>query len=371
MRICLIAPLPPFRGGIAKYCYSLALELEKRHDLLLLSYARQYPEFLYGNKGQVDPEIDRNRIKSEFSDLSYDIDSINPLSWIRTVEKIAFFKPDAVILPWWVVYWAPMYLFLLHSLRKKGIRIIFLCINVFEHEDNPLKKFLTKLVLGRVDAMIVHSGQEKEEILQFNPAATVRIHPLPLFTYAAGSGAKSDGNLHLLFFGFVRPYKGLDILFEAIGILRDRRISLKIVGEFWNEKDEYLAGIKNLGIADKVDIVDRYVSEKEMSGYFAWADLVALPYRRSRTSGIIATAYGFGKPVLATDVGGFHEVVRDGFTGRIVPPGNPRAFADGIEWFLNNREVDFTGNIAQFAAERMSWSSLADLLEELNDHNEP
>jgi len=366
MRICLIAPLPPFRGGIAKYCYSLALELGKRHDLLLLSYARQYPEFLYGKKSQVDPDVDRDSIKSEFMKLSYDIDSINPLSWVRTMETITSFKPDAVIFPWWVVYWAPMYLYLLHSLRKRGIRVIFLCINVFEHEDNPVKKALTKLILGRVDAMIVHSEQEKREILEFNPTATVRKHLLPLFIYDIGPNQRHDGNLHLLFFGFVRPYKGIDILLEAVGILRGRDISLKIVGEFWNDKDVYLTRIKDLGIADKVEIVDRYVTDEEMSGYFAWADLVALPYRKSRTSGIIATAYGFGKPVLATDVGGFHEVVRDGLTGRIVTPDNPRAFADGIEWFIANREVDFAGNIAQFAADRMSWSSLVDTIEEFN-----
>jgi glycosyltransferase involved in cell wall biosynthesis len=259
-----------------------------------------------------------------------------------------------------------MYLYLLHSLGKRGIRVIFLCINVFDHEDNPVKKALTKVILGKVDAMIVHSEQEKEEILEFNPTATVRKHLLPLFTYPAGSCANPDGNLHLLFFGFVRPYKGLDILLEAIGILRDRGISLKIVGEFWSDKDAYLTAIKNLGIDDKVEIVDRYVTEEEMSGNFAWADLVALPYRKSRTSGIIASAYGFGKPVLATDVGGFHEVVRDGLTGRIVTPDNPQAFADGIEWFLANREVDFAGNIAQFAAEKMSWSSLAEMIDEFN-----
>jgi glycosyltransferase involved in cell wall biosynthesis len=366
MRICLIAPLPPFRGGIAKYCYSLALELGKRHDLLLLSYARQYPEFLYGKKSQVDPDVDRDSIKSEFSNLSYDIDSINPLSWFRAVERITAFKPDVVILPWWVVYWAPMYLCFLQSLGKRGIRVIFLCINVFEHEDNPVKKALTKVILGRVDAMIVHSEQEKKEILEFNPTATVRKHLLPLFSYEAGSDQRDDGNLHLLFFGFVRPYKGLDILLEAIGNLRGRDISLKIVGEFWSDKGVYLTRIKDLGIADKVEIVDRYVTEEEMTVYFAWADLVALPYRKSRTSGIIATAYGFGKPVLATDVGGFHEVVRDGLTGRIVTPDNPQAFADGIEWFLANREVNFAANIAEFTSRNMSWSSLVEIIEEFN-----
>jgi len=370
MKICLIAPVPPFRGGIAKYCYSLAQELEKRHELLLLSYARLYPGFLFGGKSQIDPTVDRNRIQSEFSNLSYNIDSVSPLAWFRTAEKIAAFKPDAVIFPWWVVYWIPMYLYLLHSLRKQGIRVLFLCINVFEHEDNRVKKFLTKLTLRRVDAMIVHSDQEKGEILSFHPTARVRKHLLPLFSYDAGTGSRNDGKFHLLFFGFVRPYKGLDILLEAVGILKDSSISLKIVGEFWKDKDEYLACIKELGIADKVDIVDRYVPDEEISCYFAWADLVALPYRKSRTSGIIATAYGFGKPVLASDVGGFNEVVSDCYTGRIIAPDNPQAFAEGIEWFLTNREVDFAGNIAEFASREMSWSSLVDMIEKLTGDNE-
>ena len=366
MKICLIAPVPPFRGGIAKYCYSLAQELEKRHELLLLSYARLYPGVLFGGKSQIDPVVDRDRITSEFSNLSYDINSVSLSSWFRTAEKIASFKPDAVIFPWWVVYWAPMYLYLLHSLKKKGIMVLYLCINVFEHEDNPVKKFLTKLILGRVDAIIVHSEQEQGEILAFNPTATVRKHLLPLFSYVPRSVSRQDDTLHLLFFGFIRPYKGLDILLEAIGMLSARDISLKIVGEFWNNKDEYSLLIEKLGIADNVEIVNRYVSDDEMSGYFAWADLVVLPYRKSRTSGIIATAYGFGKPVLATDVGGFHEVVRDGVTGRIVAPDNKQALAEGIEWFLSNREVDFAGNIAEFTSREMSWKSLVDVIEEFN-----
>jgi glycosyltransferase involved in cell wall biosynthesis len=364
MKICLIAPVPPFRGGIAKYCYSLAQELGKRHELLLLSYARLYPAVLFGGKTQTDPAIDRDRIQSEFDNLSYDIDSVNPLSWLRTADKISSFDPDTVIFPWWVAYWTPMYLCLIQSLRKKGIRVLFLCINVFEHEDNPVKKFMTRLVLRRVDAMIVHSDKEKGEILEFDPTARVRKHLLPLFTYQAVPETRDDGNLHLLFFGFVRPYKGLDILLKAIAILKDRAVSLKIAGEFWNGKDEYLAIIEEYGIADKVDIIDRYLSDHEMSRCFAWADLVVLPYRKSRTSGVIATAYGYGKPVLATDVGGFHEVVNDGCTGKIVPPDNPQAFAEGIEWFLANREGDFAGNIAEFTAREMSWSSLVDMIED-------
>jgi glycosyltransferase involved in cell wall biosynthesis len=368
MKVCLLAPLPPFRGGIAKYCYSLAQELEKRHELLLLSYRRQYPALLYGRRSQLAAESATVSISAEFSRLSYDIDSASMLSWIATVRTITAFEPDLVILPWWVVYWTPMYLFLLYSLKKRRIKVIFLCINIFEHEDNALKKLLTKIVLGRIDAMLVHSEQEKELALAINPRATVRKHLLPLFTYHTCSGSTHDKDLHLLFFGFVRQYKGLDILLKAIGILKNHDISLKIAGEIWQDKDRYSSLINTSGITDKVEIIDRYLSDAEMSEFFAWADVVVLPYRISRTSGVIATAYGYGKPVLVTDVGGFREVVQEGLTGKIVPPGEPQALAEGIEWFLANREIDFPGNIAEFTARTMSWRSLVDTIEECTGH---
>ena len=363
MKICLIAPIPPFRGGIAKYCYSLATELEKRHELLLLSYQRQYPALLFGNKPQTDPAIDPENVKKEFSDLSYHLDSANPASWAATSKRIIAFRPDLVILPWWVVYWAPMYLYLLHTCNKKGIRVVFLCINVFEHEDSGLKKFLAKLVIKRIDAIIVHSEQERKQILAFHPAASVRKHLLPLFQYDAKPSSGRNKHLNLLFFGFVRPYKGLDTLLQAVGILKSLDIKLRIAGEFWNDKDAYAGLIGELDISEKVEIVDRYVPDDEMSRYFSDADLVVLPYRKSITSGVIATAYGYGKPVLATDVGGFHEVILDGYTGKIVPPDDPRALADGIEWFMANRQTDFEDNIFRFTSQKMSWNSLVDTIE--------
>lgn len=366
MRVCLIAPVPPFRGGIAKYCHSLAKELEKRHELLLLSYKRQYPKILFGNKSQIDPDVDRSLIINEFNRLSFDIDSANLFSWIETSQEIVSFNPDILILPWWVAYWAPMYLYLIHSLKKKGIKVVFLCINVFEHEDNSFKKFLTKLALKRIDSIIVHSEQERSEILEFNSSATVKKHLLPLFEYDSKPTAKRDKNLNLLFFGFVRPYKGLDTLLKAVGILKDYDISLKIAGEFWDGKAEFLKLVSELDISEKVEIIDRYIPDDEMTRYFSWADLVVLPYRKSITSGIIATAYGFRKPVLATNVGGFHEIVKDGYTGKLVPPDDPKSLADGILWFLTNKQIDFAGNIVKFTSEKMSWSSLVDMIEEFN-----
>jgi glycosyltransferase involved in cell wall biosynthesis len=363
MKICLIAPIPPFRGGIAKYCYSLAQELEKRHELLLMSYKRQYPELLYGRKSQVDPACDTDRISREFKQLSYDIDSASILSWRATSKKIAAFAPDLVILPWWVTYWAPMYAYLLFSLKKKGIKIVFLCINIFEHEDNALKKLATKLVLGRVDSIIVHSEQEKKTALGINPRATVIKHLLPLFMYDAMPVSRDKTRLNLLFFGFVRPYKGLDTLLKAVGILKGHDISLTIAGEFWDGKAEFIKLVNDLDISEKVELIDRYIPDDEMRRFFSSADLVVLPYKRAVTSGIIATAYGFGKPVLATSVGGFHDIVKDGYTGKLVPPDDPQSFADGIVWFLNNRHIDFEENILHFTSKNMSWSSLVDVIE--------
>jgi len=366
MKICLIAPVPPFRGGVARYCYSLAKELDKRHDLLLLSYKRQYPGLLYGKKNQIDPDSASGDLLNEFKNIAYDIDSVNIWSWFKTSKTILAFNPDIIILPWWVAYWAPMYLYLLSSLRKKGIRVVFICINVFEHEDNAVKNLLTKITLRSVDSFVVHSEQERCELLKISPQATVRKHLLPLFEYGVKTDIRHDTATNLLFFGFVRPYKGLDTLLQALAILRGHDIKLRIVGEFWNDKAQYIELIKKLGISDHIEIIDRYVPDNEMSRYFSWADLVVLPYRRSITSGVIATAYGYGKPVLSTNVGGFHEVIQDGYTGKIVPPDDPQSLADGIRWFLANKQIDFANNISVFAAQQMSWSSLVDTIEEFN-----
>ncbi|HWI41572.1 MAG TPA: glycosyltransferase family 4 protein [Verrucomicrobiae bacterium] len=347
---------------MSRYCYYLAKAIQEKHELLLLSYSRLYPRMLYGKKSQVDSSVDVETIKREFGRLEYGIDSASPASWIATMAEITAFGPEVVILPWWVTYWTPMYACLLAFLKKRKIRAVLLCINVYEHESSFIKKLLADFVIRRAPNVVVHSEEERREVLAINGRAAVAKHLLPLFEYSPCRSAESDGVLRILFFGFVREYKGLDVLLHAIRLLRDRAVSLRIVGEFWEGKDKYLALIEQLGISSRVEVFDGYVPDTEIDEHFAWADLVALPYRRSRTSGIIATAYGFGKPVLATDVGGFREVVQEGLTGKIVPPGDADAFAAGIGWFMDNRAIDFAGNIAVFAGRCMSWRSLADLV---------
>ena len=368
MKICLIAPVPPLRGGIAKYCYSLAVELEKRHELLLLSYRRQYPTLLYGSKNQRDQSYNPADVQAQFSNLSYNIDTVSIISWRKTARIIGQFGPDIVIFPWWVVYWAPMYIYLMRYLKRRGVRCLLICINVFEHEDSFVKKILSKYVIRQADLLLVHSQQELKQLHGINNHASIRKHLLPLFSYDSVTAPRSDCSLHLLFFGFVRPYKGLDILLRALALTRDLDVVLKVAGEFWDGKEECLTLVSELGLSGRVEIVDRYLSDTEMSSYFSWADLVVLPYRTTKTSGVIATSYGFGTPVLATNVGGFHEVVEDGFTGKLVAPNDPQAIAEGIRWFNDNRDINFKDNIASFVEHRMSWRSLVDSVEEMVEH---
>lgn len=371
MKVCLIGPIPPFRGGVSKYCYSLARELEARHELLLLSYRRQYPALLYGNKPQLDAAYDRKAMAEEFRHVSYDIDSLQLSSWMSTARRIDSFFPDLVILPWWVTYWTPMYVWMMRHMKRRGIKCLLLCINVYEHEDSLIKKILTQFVLKHADTMLVHSKQELAEAQALNDRAAIVEHPLPVFRYGGSTSPRSTGSsLHLLFFGFVRPYKGLDMLLRAMVLVTGLDVKLKAVGEFWRGKKEYLGLIRELGISDKVEVVDCYVSDEEMARYFAWADVVVLPYREARTSGVIATAYGYGIPVLATDVGGFGEVVVDGHTGRLIPAHDTQAIADGIRWFYGNRQVDFKENIRSFVEQQMSWRSLVDTIEQMVAHTD-
>ena len=368
MKICLIAPVPPFRGGIAKYCHSLAQELEKRHELLLLSYSRQYPTFLYGARPQLDLSSDRRGVRSEFQNASFDIDSVRPATWRNAAARIETFAPDVIILPWWVTYWTPLYAWLMRRFRQQGIRCLLLCINVYDHEDSPLKKLLTRYILRRGDLLIVHSEQEREELRKIAPSTPLRKQLLPIFSYPVPPLPRETEprrTLNLLFFGFVRSYKGLDLLLRAVALVTEFDLHLSVVGEFWDGREEYLRQIRELGITDRVTVVDGYVTDDAMADSFGRADVVVLPYRASKTSGVIATAYGFGRPVLATDVGGFSEVVKDGYTGKLVEASDPRAMADGIRWFCNNREINFTENIASFVAEQMSWEALVKTIEEM------
>jgi len=371
MNICLIGPSYPFRGGISHYMTLLYRHLRVRHDVQFFSFKRQYPKWLFPGKTDIDPssfpirEEHTNRI----------IDSINPFNWIQVAGKIIKLQPDLLIIPWWVSFWAPQFCTISFIVKLfTHTKILFLCHNVVEHESKWIDKALTRIVLRNGNFYIVHSKEDQQNLLSIFSEAQVRktFHPTyDVFNLGYFDPNKVrreygiEGNV-ILFFGFVREYKGLKYLLKALPeVLSKIDITLLIVGEFWKNKNQYIDLIKNLRIEDKIIIVDKYVPNEEVGKYFSAADVVVQPYVSATGSGIVQIAFGFNKPVISTGVGSLLEVVEDGKTGYLVSPGSSSELAKAIvKFFENKKSGEFIENIKK-ENYRFSWDRIVDAIEEL------
>lgn len=369
-KILMIGPVYPYKGGIAHYTGLMYRALSEQNEVYMMSYRLQYPKLLF-RREQKDYGNDTFKIDG----TDFFINTASPFNWICTAARIRRMKPDLVIFQWWHPYFAPCYWVVCRLLRK--IRVLFVCHNVFPHERFLFDKFLTKCALGRGNCFIVQSSQDEADLLSIKKDAIYRkmVHPtynvFKLHDLTRKDGREllgyDDDQKLLLFFGFVREYKGLKHLLRAMPAvtkqLPDAR--LLVVGDFAGDKDDYLGMISELGIGDCVDIYDGYVPDKEVERYFAASDLVVLPYESATQSGIVQIAYGFEKPVIATNVGGLPEVVRDGQTGYVVETGNCSALAEKIvQFFLEEKQEVFRTAICM-EAERYSWERMAEGIEEL------
>lgn len=367
MRISIIGPTYPFRGGVAQYSTLLTKELAKRHHVLLVSFKRQYPDFLFPGKSNFDPG------EPLLKDLpvEYIVDSMNPLTWESAVRRIKAYRPDMVLFHWWVVFWAPQFSYMAARLRK-GIRapeIVFLCHNVLEHESSLIKKNITRHVFSLADRFITHCLEETrrlEAILANETPIVTAFHPtFRDFCLNAPSKQQSKKRLGLsgdvlLFFGFVRKYKGLNVLLEAMSyVVGIKKVHLLVVGEFWEDKVEYLSQVERLNLKEHVTLVDAYVPNETARLYFAAADLVVQPYLHASGSGVAQLAYGFDRPVIATRVGSLPEVIEDRVNGRIVPPNDPQTLASVIIESLDPEILETLSWNCRQTKEKYSWEEMA------------
>lgn len=369
MKIILIGPTYPYRGGIAHYTTLLCRELRKYHEVKFISFKRQYPKILFPGMSDLDPS--NNPVKID--NVDYLLDSMNPLTWLKVFRTIKDYNPDKIIIPWWVAYWMPPFwsiVFLVKRYLKS--EIVFICHNVVEHESNSFKKMATKAVLSRAHRLITHSKEDTQrlyDLLGKHVNAITAFHP----TYTdlsddrytkekAKERLRLTGNV-LLFFGFIREYKGLNVLLEAISMIpKDNNVRLLIVGEFWKNKKKYLDEINLFGLSGKVKIVDEYVPNEEIGLYFAAADMVVQPNISASGSGIIQIAYGFDRPVIATNVGSLPEVVEEGINGFIVEPGDARGLAEAIQRSLDPHTLYQLSRNAVKTKEKFSWKSMAKIV---------
>jgi len=352
------------------YTSLLYQELIKKHNVEFISFKKLYPSLLYPGKSDKDFKS-KELLTTQAIKL---LDPTSPFSWFVTYKKIKKYSPDVVIFSWWVSFFAPSY-FILSTLIKSfsNVKILFLCHNVIEHETNIIKRWITKSVLQKGDCFIVHSIKDSIYLQKAIPDKKIRkvFHPLyDVYNYDNLSKEKARAILEensdiILFFGFVREYKGLKYLIKAFSKLSPSfDLKLYIIGEFWQNKDEYIQLIKKFNLQDKIIIRDSYIANEEVQIYFSASDIVVLPYLSATGSGIVKIAYGFNKPVIVTDTGALSEVVEDCKTGFIVPPENSDAITSKLEQFYSMNDKDkFSKYIAEYK-KQFSFSKITKQIEE-------
>jgi D-inositol-3-phosphate glycosyltransferase len=373
MRWALLGPLHPYRGGIAHYGALLAEELARQDETHAFNFSRLYPKLLFPGKTQYDESDSPFTMPAPRL-----LGSLDPLSWRRTASAIADAEPDALVCHWWHPFFGPAYgsvLRRLGKLRPECARLL-LCHNVLPHERSRVDLLLGRRALGAADGFLVHSESDAENLRELLPGAPMRVHPHPRYEAFAGDapdretaraqlGIGPDEKV-ALFFGYVRAYKGLDLALRALALCKEPGLRLWVVGEFYEDRAPYDSLINELGLDDRVRIVDRYVANEEVAAYFQAADLVLQPYRSATQSGIAQIAFAFGKPVLATAVGGLPEQIEDGVSGLLVPPDDLPALATAMDRYFSDPALAarLAKGIAAAAA-RFSWRGLAGSLREL------
>lgn len=378
MRICIVGPTYPYRGGIAHYTTLLVKHMRVAgHWAKLYSFTRQYPRWLF--PGKTDKDTSTSPLKV---DCEYVLDPINPFTWWHLYRKVRADAPDVLLLQWWVPYWTPCLTMISHWIKRHTkIRIVYICHNVVPHDGGGmLDRRLAITVLRRGDAFIVHSEQDRHRLQALLPNASVFKAQIPSYAEVATnplSTTPNDDLRHqlgladtcpvLLFFGFVRPYKGLEYLIQALPlILAQRTVHLLVVGEFWSPLEFYQRFAHEFGVEQAITFINRYLPNEELKPYFDIADVVVLPYVSATQSAVVQLAFGFGKPVITTHVGGLPEVVHDGVNGLIVPPQDERAIAEAVlRFYREELAAPLTAHIRDsFQYDNSSWQALVQTIEE-------
>ena len=355
MKIALIGPAYPIRGGNALLVAHLYESLAATNDVQVISYSRLYPGFLFPGVRQTD--ISGVAIKKH--PAVHIIDCLNPFTWRKAARLAALMNPDMLVVTWW----NPFFGFIVRvitSAFKRRIKkpVVIIAENVISHEGRWIDVFLTKIALQTADRFLVLSKVVEDGIKKLYPHIKVFRSSLPIYDcyqtpeqltqQQAQEQLELKGKNVLLFFGYIRQYKGLMNIIEALPIIRKQASNahLLVVGEFYDNPQPYLDTIKRLGLDNNITIINEYVANEAVHLYFTAANLAVLPYNEATQSGILSIAYGFSKPVVITDVGGLAELVDDGKTGFIVPPHNIPKLADSvIKYFNENCEQNFSHNI--------------------------
>lgn len=374
-KIILIGPAYPYRGGNALFVTHTYQSLKNHFDVRIYNYKLLYPSFFFPGTTQ----FDKSREKVFQVPSTRVVNSINPFNWLKVASLLKKENADIVVFDWWHPFFGICHgviSFLIRKIYKN--KILFITENVVSHEANVLDKFLTRIGLNYSSKFLALSEIVEKEVQHYSKKKKVYRSELPVYDCYKKDEVRdinklklelgfAEDSLILLFFGYVRKYKGLDILIEAFPKILsiNQKARLLIVGEFYDDPKEYFKLIKNLKIDDKVKVINQFVPNEDVGNYYQAADVVILPYRSATQSGILNVAYGFYKPVIVTDVGGLAEFVDESKTGFIVEPNSPDAITAGVKKFLSEKEkTDFKTHIKE-KNRRNSFKMLPEVFEKI------
>ncbi len=373
MRLSLISVGPPYRGGISDLSALIFEELVKNHDVQFINYRRQYPSFLFPGK----TEYKIGDIASDFPSIRI-IDSINPLTWIHAVKQIRAFRSDWVLFRYWNPFFAPLIAYIARKLRKRSIKVAILIDNLLPHEASFIDSWMARKVLARADHIFTMSNSVSADVQTHRPGlqTSTLFHPLYEIYQSSHTKAEARSILNLpdhpivLYFGLIRPYKGLDILIKALGTIKHELddYTALILGEAYEDSQKYVDLIKSEGISSYTIFRNEFISDNELPLYFSAADVVVLPYRTATQSGIVGIALQMDRPVIATRVGGLGEYISEGETGYLVEPENPEALGQAIlRFFLEDDQERMTENIKATKSQYSTRSFCSQLIQDLQN----
>ncbi|OIP84817.1 MAG: glycosyl transferase family 1 [Porphyromonadaceae bacterium CG2_30_38_12] len=365
MKIVIVGTTYPYRGGLASFNERLARQFKHEgHEVEVFTFTLQYPSFLFPGVTQLSAEPQPADLK-----ITRSINSMYPLSWIATGNKIKQLKPDRVIFCYWMAFMAPCFGTIARMVRSSKTKNIALIHNMIPHEPTLLDRLFPSYFVQAMDGFVAMAASVEADIRHFDKSnKPIAISPHPIYDHYGAPLQKQQAALYLglreyvsyiLFFGFIRDYKGLDLLLEAFADERLRAFPLKLIvaGEFYENPEPYLSLIARFKLENHVVLRTHFIPDSEVRNYFSVADIVAQPYRTATQSGVSQIAYHFEKPMLVTNVGGLSEIVPHNQVGYVVEV-QPKQIADAlVDFYINNRSEKFIKNI-QVEKQKYAWSKM-------------
>ena len=367
MKIILLGTSWPFRGGLATFNERLAKQfMAEGHDVEIWTFTLQYPSFLFPGKTQYS-----NEPAPEGIAIRRELNSCNPFNWIRVGKAIKKAAPDLLICCYWMSFFAPAYGLISRMAKKNGkTKCVALVHNMIPHEPNILDKLFAPYFIKSQDGFVALSESVVKDIDLLDKANKPKtFSPHPIYDHygermtkkeACAALGLDDKNGYMLFFGLVRAYKGLDVLLDAFGLIKDQlpTVQLIIAGEFYEDEEKYRAQIAANGLKERVLLRNEFIPDADLRKYFGAADLIVQPYKTATQSGVTQVAFHFEKPMLVTNVGGLGEIVHDHKMGYACEPTAEAIAADIVDYFQNKRQEAYTAYL-QKEKTKYAWSNMA------------